>query len=559
MRNEQGLAMKLLKIVISVLLIAATAALVFQIYHLNILPTNLLIPIDLLIVLFVIVLLFALNFSVRRAFSSVLMLIITTCIALSFGLGSMYLMYTFDTLSDVSGKTGGNVRNNICVVTLANSSYEELSDLEGKKVGTLNKLDEVSTKGIKKDIKKKEINLSYKKYDAVQAEVDALYEGEVEAIILNRVYFDSVAEIEGYETFNTDIKTLYTYSYYSKEANEPLVVSDVTTNPFTILISGNDSYGKVEDVARSDVNLLVTVNPVTSTVLMTSLPRDMYVPMVCEDGACPVGAYDKLTHTGMYGTDTTIQTIQQMLNIDINYTFRVNFSSAIDIVDTLGGIDVFIEEGFEVEHFFVDGSDGVKAGWNHLDGKRALAFCRERKAYLDGDFQRARNQQQALQAIIKKAISSDMLMNYTDLLKIMKGAFETNMSMDEITSLLRFELQTMPDWKFENYVIMGEPDVMACASMGNLGASVIVPDEYSVGIAHDKIEAVLNGESSETVVDESGIEAAGSNPDYDYNAAVIEELIAQGYSDYEIELYFQGLLDMGDQTDTYHEEGIPSE
>ncbi|MDO4466890.1 MAG: LCP family protein [Bacillota bacterium] len=545
MRNKEGLAMKLLKLVLTLALTALTGILVYQIYHLDILPTNLLIPIMMLIILFVVVLLYILLLSAKRTFSKIVSMIIVAVVTITFGVGNLYLMYTYQTLTNVSGQTGGNVRNTIAVMTLAGASYNELSDLEGKTVGNLHILDEKGTKGMKKDISRNKVNVEYVTFDSVQAEVEALYKGEVEAIILNKVYINSITEIEGYEDFNTATKQVHTYSYYSKEANEPLVVSDVTTNPFTILISGHDSYGKITDMSRSDVNLLVTINPVTSTVLMTSIPRDYYVPMVCSDMACPAGAYDKLTHTGMYGMDTTIETIESFLGIEINYTFSVNFTSAIDVVDALGGIDVYIEEGFEVERFFTDGSDGVKAGWNHLDGKRALAFCRERKSYLDGDFQRARNQQQALTAIIKKAISTNALVNYPELLEIMKGAFSTNMSMEEITSLLKFELQNLPEWKFETYVLMGEPDIRACASMGDLGASVIVPDEYSIGIGHDKIQAVIDGFSSETVVDESGVEPAGSNPDYDYDAAVIEELLAQGYSYEEIELYFQGLLETG--------------
>lgn len=545
MKNKEGLAMKILKIVLSFVLVGLTGVLVYQIYHLNILPTNLLIPIDLLIILFVIVLLFILLFSAKRTLSKIISLIVTAFVAVAFGVGNVYLMYTYQTLSNVSGKTGGNVRNTISVVTKADASYAELSDLQGKKVGALNKLDETGTTGMKKDISKKEVTVDYVTYDSVQAEVEALYNGDVEAIILNNVYFNSVAEIEGYESFNADIKTIHSYSYYSEEANEPLVVSDVTTNPFTILISGHDSYGLITDMSRSDVNLLVTINPVTSTVLMTSIPRDYYVTLQCSDFACPAGSYDKLTHSGMYGMDSTIETIESLLDIEINYTFSVNFTSAIDLVDILGGIDVYIEEGFEVERFFTDGSDGVTAGWNHLDGKRALAFCRERKSYLDGDFQRARNQQQALQAIIQKAISTNAIVNYPEILDVLKNAFSTNMSMDEITSLLKFELQNLPEWKFENYVLMGEPDLQYCASMGDFAASVIVPDEYSVGIAHEKIQAVVNGLSSETVVDESGVEPAGSNPDYDYDAAVLEELLAQGYTYEQIELYYQGLLDTG--------------
>ena len=130
--------------------------------------------------------------------------------------------------------------------------------------------------------------------------------------------------------------------------------------------------------------MLVTVNPVTSTVLMVNIPRDYYVQT-------SVGM-DKLTHTGMYGVEETKTTIENLLGIDINYTFRVNFSSAEDIVNALDGVDIYVEEGMAVERFNADWSlQGVTEGWNHLDGKRALAYARERHAYVDGDIQRAKN------------------------------------------------------------------------------------------------------------------------------------------------------------------------
>ena len=191
--------------------------------------------------------------------------------------------------------------------------------------------------------------------------------------------------------------------------------------------------------------MVVTVNPVTSTVLMTSIPRDSYVQEYCEDYACNYGANDKLTHTGIYGVDTTRDTIEQLLDIDINYTYRVNFTSMIDIVDALGGVDIDVDEGMAVSKFYSDSTlEGVHEGTNHLNGKRALAYSRERKAYLDGDSQRARNQQQVLQAMVKKATSPELLKNYSSILNAISGAFDTNMTSDEITSFIKYQIQAMP-------------------------------------------------------------------------------------------------------------------
>lgn len=145
---------------------------------------------------------------------------------------------------------------------------------------------------------------------------------------------------------------------------------------------------------------------------MTSIPRDSYVEEVCDDYACNYGAYDKLTHTGIYGVDTTKATVENLLGIDVNYVFRVNFTSMIDIVDALGGIDIDVAEGMAVSRFYTNSTlEGVHEGTNHLDGKRALAYSRERKAYIDGDVQRARNQQQVLQAMFKKQLLQKLSQN----------------------------------------------------------------------------------------------------------------------------------------------------
>jgi len=165
---------------------------------------------------------------------------------------------------------------------------------------------------------------------------------------------------------------------------------------------------------------------------MISLPRDSYIPVSCKKNynacAAVAGQSDKLTHTGWYGIGTTESTIEDYLGIEVNYTVRVNFSSLINIVDAIGGIDVYVEPGLEVDRFFANGTEGVKAGMNHLEGERALAFARERHAYLDGDLQRTKNQQIVLRAMLKRLLSPSMVMNYPKVMEALSTAFDTNMS-----------------------------------------------------------------------------------------------------------------------------------
>lgn len=515
--KRNNLAFKIFAGFISVVIVILLIGMLYQVFALNLLPENLTISVSVLICLLTLLFLVLLNFASQRVWSKVISGFLCILLGVGYGMGNLYLYKTAQTLNSVTNSNEGKVKNTVSVIAKS-SSISELEDLSGKNVGVLKTIDAQGTKKSQNDIKKKEVSIKTKSFDNLNAEVKALYDGEVDAIILNEAYRPNVEEIEEYINFSNETNVVYQTVYYTESTNEALVVDNITQNPFTILISGNDTYGEIDEVSRSDVNMLVTINPVTSTVLMVNIPRDYYV-------STSIGM-DKLTHTGMYGIEETKSTIENLLGIDINYTFRVNFSSAEEIVDALDGVDIYVEEGMAVERLNADWSlEGVTEGWNHLDGKRALAYARERHAYVDGDIQRAKNQQQVLEAIINKAASSKILTNYTQLLKSFEGAFETNMSTQEITTLIKYELQAMPEWKFENYVLRGYGDMAVCAS-SNMELSVVLPEDYSVQIATEKIQAVLNGESADDVVDKYETESGGVAEGY------IEQENAEAYGQY---------------------------
>lgn len=519
-------------ILISILLIVFSAYVIYQILTLNILPSKLLIPVCLIVVLIVLILLVLLNFASVRLWSKIISSLLVVFFTIGMCFGSIYLQHTAETLKQVT-EQAGKVKTTISIISLASSSFDKLEDLEEKKVATLKNIDKAGTEKSLKDVNKQDVKIEVIEYDNVPSQVRALYDGEVDAIVLNEVYRDNVSELDDFSEFSKETKIVYQTVYYTDTVNEPLAVSDITTNSFTVLITGNDSYGEFEEMARSDVNMLVTVNPVTSTVLMTSIPRDYFVEEVCDDYACNYGVTDKLTHTGIYGVSTTKDTLEHLLDIEINYTFRVNFSSMENIVDAIGGIDVYVEPGMSVSKFYSNSYlEGVTEGWNHLDGQRALAYSRERKAYLDGDVQRARNQQQVLEAIIDKVTSPTILTNYTQLLNALSNAFETNMSMDEITSLVQYQIQAMPDWKFEQYVLKGYGDMQVSPELGT-EVSVVIPDTNSVSIASQKIQAVINGDSSEIIETEEDI-PAGTLTEEQIEAQIEEgKLIEGGYYYYD--------------------------
>lgn len=496
--NKKSIGFMIFAIILSVILVVFTGGLVYQIFKLQILPDNILIPIILVLILLTMIFVLLINFSTHGLVSKILCSLMVVVLSAVYGLGNYYLYSTNTTLETVTDQEN-KAKNTVSVVALNSSGLEDVNSLEGSKLGVLKTIGNEATKKSLTDLKKNNVTYTKKTYDNMLGMLKALYDGEVDAIVLNEAYRSNVCDLEDYTNFNNDTKVIHKTVYYTKENSSSLAVSDITSKPFNILISGNDSFGSLDENARSDVDMLVTINPVTSTILLTSIPRDSYVKEVCNDYACNYGAYDKLTHTGIYGVDTTKDTIENMLDIDINYVYRVNFTSMIDIVDALGGVDVTVPEGMAVSKFYTNSNlEGVHEGENRLDGKRALAYSRERKAYLDGDLQRARNQQQVLQAMFKKATSPEIIKNYTSLLKALVGAFDTNMTTQEITSFIKYQIQAKPSWKFEQFVLKGDNDLRTSAELGSEVSVVILYDSY-INIAHDKIQAVLDGQSSDTI------------------------------------------------------------
>lgn len=504
--NKKTIGFIIFAIILSVILVIFTGGLIYQIIKLQILPDNILIPGILAIVLFSVILFILINFCAHGIISKIIYSILVIIISVVYGFGNYYLYSTNATLETVTDQSSLS-KNTVSVVALNSSSLEDVNSLNGTKIGVLRTIGKESTKKSLSDLKKNNVTYTKKTYDNMLGILKALYDGEVDAIVLNEAYRSNVCDLEDYTNFNNDTKVIHKTVYYTKENSSLLAVSDITSKPFSILISGNDSFGSLDETSRSDVDMLVTINPVTSTILMTSIPRDSYVEEVCDDYACNYGAYDKLTHTGLYGVDTTKDTVENLLGIDINYVFRVNFTSMIDIVDALGGIDIDVAEGMAVSRFYTNSTlEGVHEGTNHLDGKRALAYSRERKAYIDGDVQRARNQQQVLQAMFKKATSPEIITKYTSLLKALTHAFDTNMSTKEITSFIKYQIQAKPSWKFEQYVLKGDNDLQVSPELGS-EVSVIQLYPSSIHTAAEKIQAVLDGKSSETVEAEEDIPA----------------------------------------------------
>ena len=264
----------------------------------------------------------------------------------------------------------------------------------------------------------------------------------------------------------------------------------ITTEPFVVYLSGVDNRGELTEDARSDVNILAVVNPVTKRVALVNTPRDYYVDLAGTDSK------DKLTHAGLYGVETSMATLGDLYGIEVDHYVRINFAGFIDIVDALGGIDVYCDEAFTSvgSPGYYDPTD-FEEGWNHLDGAAALAFARERHAFATGDIQRGINQMKVIDAMLDKIKSPALLTSYSRLLAAVSDNFVTSLSSNQITALVRMQLSDFAAWDIENYSVTGSSSSSThCYSAQGQKLYVMKPDEDSVAGAQALIQSVLSGE-----------------------------------------------------------------
>ena len=518
---------------LTIFIIVALALLIFQIINLNLLPMKLMILVSLVLVILTLIIILMLHFKARNFFSRLLMGLIALCMCAGLAFGNYFIFKTDNTFEKVTSLADSKATSTSIVVLKA-SCIEKEKDLSGAKIGTILDMDEEATSRMLKDLDSDKIKYTTKDYSSLDDMMEAFYNSDVDAICLNEKYRDILHEGGAYFNFQTDSRVVHQNVYYTKVTktdNPSDPVNNITKDTFTVLVSGNDSYGTLQDSnTRSDANLLLTVNPKTGTILMTSIPRDYYVNLVCPEGdekSCPEDSKDKLTHTGLLGIKSTEKSIENALGIKINYNVRINFSSVVNLVDALDGIDLDIKEGEECDILYANMQPGLSVGKHHVDGETALAFARERHAYLNGDNQRVKNQQKVFKAIFKRIVSPKMITNYGKFMDALAVAFDTNISADEMSDFIKYELSSMPKWKFESYSISGEPGNEFCY-LAQTYASITYENELMNQIARDKINAVLEGKSSDTVKDTSGSiqepssdnvihESNDSSTDYNYD------------------------------------------
>lgn len=484
---------KVLSILLSVVLVISSFYLLYQVIRLNVLPSKFLFPLTIgVVVLDAIFILLLIYFS-KNVVSKIICVVLTLFICVASCMGGYYISKTQNVLSSITN-VAKHAKNTVSVIVKESSSIKNKSQLNGVSVGSL-RLNEQGSKKALKELSSEGIVLNQTEYDSMTALLEAFYNGEVDSIIINESSRSQILDMEAYSNFDSNTRVVYQTSYKVKNNDSATSVSDITSKPFNVLISGSDTRGGFDENGRSDVIMIATVNPKTHTILLTSVPRDFYVTTACDAGdGCMQGALDKITHTGIHGTNTTKRTVEQLLGIEINYTFKVGFDTVTELVDILGGVDVYVEPGYAT----TTSEFSVHEGVNHLNAQQALAFARERYSYTEGDRQRTKNQQQVLMGIVKEVTKPSVITNYAAIMDTMANTFSTTMSNAEITDLIKYQLNNNPTWKMEQYMVDGTGDTLMCAELGD-AASVMVPDQSTVKMAKDKINAVLAGKSSEDV------------------------------------------------------------
>lgn len=395
-----------------------------------------------------------------------------------FGIGIKYLNDTMDFVGVISKDLFQ--KEVYYVMTLDDSKYKNIKDLDGKSIGIY------SSKNGEEAIKllDKKIKSTSKEYKNVVELFEDLQDNKIDAVLIN----ESTKNLLDTDLADMELKLKEIYKVYvSIEKTDIVKVVDITKKPFNIYVAGGDAYGSIDNVTNTDVNMIITVDPVNRKVLLTSIPRDYYVnlPSFGND------AYDKLTHAGYYGIEESVKAIENLLDIDINYYVKVNFSTIEGVIDAIKGVDVYSDYSFNecaygIYHF--------NKGMNHLNGKQALAFARERKSFSDGDIQRVKNQQKVLTAIIDKVTSSTTLVtNFSQILDSVGNSFSTNMETKSINRFIKMQLNDMRGWSIESQNLVGTDLYTYTYTYPNLQLYVMKQDENSIAMSKNKINKYLKG------------------------------------------------------------------
>lgn len=390
--------------------------------------------------------------------------------------------YVGRTLSAVRAVANAEVeRATVTFYTLEDNSAQTLEDLAEGSFGILAQLDRTNTDATLQQVEQQhQLTLTTVEYANLTQLADALLNGEVDAIMLNEAYLPLYEDTPGYEDFASRLRQLSTQVVEHVVETQP--ETDNSDPIVNILISGSDTRNStIDSRGRSDVNILVSMNTQTHEILLLSTPRDYFVPLdVGVDNA-----YDKLTHAGIYGMDVLMGTLENLYGVQIDYYFRINFTGFVDVIDALGGIQVYSDYTFDARgaHF--------EQGWNTVNGEEALKFARERYAFKEGDRQRGDNQMEVIKGVLNKAMNPSVLASYPAILDSIQDCIDTSVPYDVLAALVRQQLSDNAQWTVESFSVNGSDAHSTTYSM-NQELYVMIPDESTVEEAKTKLAAIGN-------------------------------------------------------------------
>ena len=347
-------------------------------------------------------------------------------------------------------------------------------------------------------------------YPSVMDLAYALYSGEVDAILMSSAYTGILEELDGYGDFGEKTRVLYEISLVDKvdtgssgekdplttrpqvgenkgdnesDKDTPVEVASITNTPFVVYLSGSDTRSTTLVTSRSDVNILAVVNPETKQVLLVNTPRDYYIP----HPYAPEGQRDKLTHLGNDGIACSIAGLENLYNERVDFYAQINFTGFETLIDAIGGITVYFERSFSAF-----GILPIYEGDNYLTGAQALMVARDRYSFSDGDNARGRNQMKIIKAVIQKLASGAIISNYADILASLQGMFVTDIGMNDISELVKMQLNDLASWNVQTYAVTGVNGEDRTYTGGN--ASVMYVDQGMVDYATELIDRVIAGD-----------------------------------------------------------------
>lgn len=414
----------------------------------------------------------------RRVAGRIIGIFMSVVLALS-ALGMQFVDSVLGDMTYVS-----QTRNDISLIVMADSGLQSVEEITSEHVLGYELVTTAScTEQMLEEMEGKVTSApQQKEYESLNAEISALYEGEADVVILNESYRNLITDER--ENFNKETRVIFSINYKEEQKNISRKI-DVSSDPFLVMITGIDTYGEIDTVSRSDVNILAAVNPVTGKILLVSIPRDYYVPIIAgtQSMAGKSGSMDKLTHSGLFGAECTVRTVENLFDAEINYYVKVNFSGVVDIVDAIGGITVQSDYAF----------DEFQVGENVCNGEQALSFARNRYAFEDGDRQRGKNQMKVIQGIIDKVSGFSLDYDYAKLVETVRGNVEMNFSDQEIKRLIQLQVTKHPSWSVEAISVTGTDGTGYSYFYGS-DLYVMYPDEASVEMAKAEIQEVLQEE-----------------------------------------------------------------